>query len=139
MSETALEALYRAVRMQLAAETFFAGRVYADVAPPKTARPFCVFSYAAGGERNQLVKPDAEIELTVRCVADTLQDAFAGAGAISNALNDADLSDPKALNGGPSWEILHTRQLGIVHMRELVDGRDVYHEGHRFSFRMEGK
>jgi hypothetical protein len=140
MAEAALGALYKAVRTRLLTnQTVWGTRVYADLAPPSASRPYCVYAWSSGGELNSLVRQDAEITLIVKCIADTMSDGMAGAELISGLLNDADLSSADALDGGDDWYILHVVQLQVVHMRELVDGRDVYHEGHRFSFRMEGK
>ncbi len=138
MAEAALAALYRAVQQQLTEESEVWGvKVFPDLAKGGTAKPYCVFSYAGGGEINARVVQDAEIVLQVKIVTDTLAQAFAGAGRISARLNDADYSSSEVLNGGADWLILNVKQEGIVHMIETVDGAQIYHAGHRFRFRME--
>lgn len=143
MAETALAALYRAVGQRLTAQSEVWGpRAFPVLAKVGTPRPYVLFAWAGGGELNQLVKPDAEIMLTVVCAADTLAVAFHGAGRISALLNDADASNgttgtPPALDGGADWQIIHVNQEQIIEIVELVDGAWVYREGHRFRVLLE--
>lgn len=140
MAETALAALYRAVGQRLVS----GGDVWGQNAKPDlmtagVARPYVLYAWAAGGEVNGLVKPDAEIVLTVQGFADSLAQAFTIAGRISALLNDADLSSASPLNGGADWDILNVKQEQAIHLLELIDSRWVYRAGHRFRFRMEAK
>ncbi len=140
MAETALSALYRAVRRSLTATGEVWGlRVHPDLAPAGTERPHVVSSWAGGGEVNGLVKPDAEIVLAVQVYAETQAQAFSGAARLSALLNDADLGSATALDGGADWDVLNCNQEGIIHLVESVDGLWVYREGHRFRFRLEAK
>lgn len=140
MAETALEALYTAVKRRLTENAELWGdRVSPDVAPSSTERPHVVYAWAGGGEVNGLVKPDAVIVLTVQCYAETQAQAFAASARISVLLNDADGSSDRALEGGADWDILNTQQEGIIHIVETVDSTWVYREGHRFRISMEHK
>lgn len=139
MAETAIAALYRAVKQRLTASSgeLWGQKAYPDLAPSGTEKPYVVFSYAGGGELNARRTQDAEIVLTVKVVTEQLAQAFSGAGRISTLLNDADYSSDSVLNAGADWLVLNVKQEQIVHMIETVDGRQVYHAGHRFRFRME--
>lgn len=138
MAETALAALYRAVARRLTENSELWGdRAYPDLAKSGTQKPYVVFSYAGGGEINARVQQDAEIVLTVKAVALSLDQAFAASARISTLLNDADASSAEALSAGSEWTIIHTKQEITVHLVELIDSVWVYHEGHRFRFLME--
>lgn len=144
MAEIALAALYRGVAAKLSGGgELWASRVYAERAPATVIRPFVVFTWQGGGERNRLKKQDAEIVLNIKCIADTLSVAFTGAARLSALLNDMGMQDRTATNdwllAGVDWDILTTTQESIIHMSELVDGADVYHEGFMLRVRMERK
>jgi len=138
MAEVALAALYRTVRNRLIASSEIWGtKAFPDLAPAKTERPYVVFSYAGGGELNARVSQDAEIVLTIKIISTELGQALYGAQRISSLFNDADLSRAGALDAGSEWVIIHVKQEQIVHMVEMVEGVQVYHDGNRFRFRME--
>lgn len=136
--EAALGALYRAVQTRLRDNhEEWADRAWADLAASPETKPYVVYGYAGGGEINVTVKPDAEIVLTIQCVAADMATAQRGAGRISDLFNDADAGSESALGGGPDWIILNTKQEQAVHFVEMVDKTRVHHSGHRFRFRME--
>jgi len=139
MAEVALAALYRAVKARLTENSgeLWGAKVFPDLAPSGTQKPYVVYAWMGGGEINERVQQDAEIVLQVKLVTEQLAQAFVGAGRISTLLNDADYSSSEALNGGADWYVLNVKQEGIVHMLETVDGGQIYHAGHRFRFRME--
>lgn len=143
MAEDALGALYKAVRARLSAsnETWgnsgSSSRSYADLAPAGTAKPFVVYGLNAGGELNARRGQDAEIVLTIQGVAEeNAGTAMDIAERLSELFNDAE-DTVGALNAGSEWTIRHVVQLQRVHYIEMVDGKKVYHSGHRFRFRME--
>lgn len=135
----ALAALYKAVitRLKEAPALDWGDRVYPDRAPSGTPKPLVVVWWLGGGEINQSIVPDAEIVLGVKVVAATQAQAFALAAEASARLNDADRSSSKALNAGSDWIVQHTKQEGVVHLVEDVDGSWIYHEGFRLRCRME--
>lgn len=138
MAEVALAALYKAIKTRLTENSeVWGANVFPDLAPSGTAKPYVVFAWMGGGEINARVQQDAEIVVQIKGVTTQLAQAFVMAGRISTLFNDADASSNAALNAGADWAILHTRQEGIVHMLETVDGGQIYHAGHRFRFRME--
>ena len=139
MAEVALAALYRAVKARLTENSgeLWGAKVFPDLAPSGTQKPYVVYAWMGGGEINARVQQDAEIVLQVKLVTDQLAQAFSGAGRISTLFNDADYSSAAALNAGSEWAVLNVKQETIVHMIETVDGRQIYHAGHRFRFRME--
>lgn len=143
MSEIALAALYRAMNNRLSTgNELWGARAYAERAPAKVLRPYVIYQWQGGGDRNRLLqKSDAEIVLTVKCCADNLGTAFSGADRLGALLDDYGVQDRIAqgdgLNGGTYWKILTTTRETIVHMSELVDGVDVYHEGFTLRVVME--
>ena len=137
MAEAALAALYRAVRTRaIATSEMWGNQAFADIAPAKTARPYVVFNWAGGGEVNGRVAQDAEIVIAIKAVAESMADALTMAGRISALFNDADANGSNEMDGGADWVIVNSQQEGIVHLVESVDGRQIYHEGHRFRFYM---
>lgn len=136
----ALEACYRAITTALKGAGSWGERVYPHLAPAGAERPYVVYFRAAGGELNRRVntRRDAELVVTVKCVADNLALAMAGASAIAAALNDKGQYDVTsgALDGG-EWGILTTTQEGLVDLLELVDGKNVWHQGADYRIKME--
>lgn len=143
MTEPALAALYRAVSQRLTPTVVpevWGSKAYPDLVPANVARPYVIYAWAAGGELNQRVAPDAEFVLTVEAVSDTLVQAFSMSGRISALLNDADYASAKALNGGADWDILNASQEQAIHLLELLpSGTWIYREGSRFRFLMHLK
>lgn len=141
MTQTlALHALYQAVFTRLAVDhptEDWGDRVYPDLAPSGSEKPYVIYWWLGGGELNQSVVRDAEIVLGVKVVALELVQAFTLAGRLGELLNDADRSSSKALDAGAEWVVQHTMQEGAVHLVEQVDGTWVYHEGFRLRCRME--
>ena len=137
MAESALSAAYKAIRRRLTESSELWGvKVHPDLAPANVGRPYVVFFWSGGGELNARRIQDAELLLTVKCVANTLDEAFRGAGRVSALLNDADLADD-LLEPGDEWVILHTNQERAIHLVENIDGIQIYHSGSVFRFRME--
>jgi hypothetical protein len=142
MSDTALAAAYRAIQTRLTANTnnpVWNERAYPDLAPASAARPFAVFFWSGGGEANRRRVQDADLLITIKVVADSLAEAFAGAERLSALLNDADAGSALALDGGASWDIVSVTQERAVHLVEMVDAQQVYHAGAVFRVRMEAK
>ena len=145
MSEAPLAALYRTMNLRWStANELWGARAYAERAPAKVTRPYVIYQWQGGGDRNRLMqKKDAEIVLTVKCVADNLGTAFTGADRLGALLDDYGVQDRIAqgdgLNGGDYWSILTTTRENIVHLSEMVDGVDVYHEGFTLRVVMEEK
>jgi hypothetical protein len=139
--EAALAALYRAVKQQLTSSGSerWADRAYPDMAAANTPYPYVDFAWAAGGEVNELIRPDAVIVLMVSAWADTQAESFLCAGRISDLLNDADISSDKAMDGGADWLIINSSQEQAIHSVELVDGVWKYRDGARYRVRMEAK
>ena len=120
------------------AETW-GGRVYAYRAPSNTPRPYVVFFWSGGGERNDILdKRDGDLLLTVKAVADTLPAAMAAAGRLAELLDDAGRFDTDTpLNGGDDWHIQTSTVEGAIDMSEMVDGVPVYHQGFQLRLIME--
>lgn len=139
MSDTALSALYRAVRQRLTATPeLWEGRVYADFAPAGTPKPYLLFFFAGGGEMNTVRARDAALLLNVKVVADSFALASQGAARIDALLNDSGVYDSASpLAGGTDWHILTVTGGLHLHVVEPVDGRQVFHEGGQYRVVME--
>lgn len=145
MAEPALYAIYRAINQRCAGSSdAWGNRCYADRAQPGNGRPYVLYRYQGGGEANQMIKPDANIVVTVRAVAETMKEAMLLSGRLSSLLNDMGEFDRRpdgvaALFGGPDWIICTTTQEGVVHLAESVESTEVYHEGFFLRFVMEAR
>lgn len=138
MADDSLGALYKALQTRLnSSGDVWGPRVYADVAPAGTTRPYVVYAMAAGGEINTRRKRDAEFVIMVRAITESAAQAFSAADRISALLNDADYGSGLELSGGADWTILHTLQEQSLYRLELVDGTWIYHSGYRFRVKME--
>jgi len=143
--EPALAAIYRAINQRcVASGDAWAARVYADRAQPGNGRPYVLYRYQGGGEANQMIKPDANIVVTVRAVAETMAQAFMLSGRLSALLNDMGELDRRpegiaALNGGTDWIIRTTTQENVLQLSEDVESTEVYHSGFFLRFIMEAR
>lgn len=144
--EAALTALYRAVFARLNADpAAHWTSAHADLVPaqPAASRPYVLFFWAGGGERNRHVEPDAEIVLTVKICSGDQAGALAGKARLSALLNDAGAYDARdatvPLEGGSDWLIRTTTQERDVHQVYLVDGQPVYEEGFQLRVMMSSR
>lgn len=139
-SETALAALYRAVKSRLSeGGELWDTRVHADVIPAKVVRPYVIFFVSGGSESNDLVEADASYQLTIKGVADTMQASLQMAARLSALLNDQGTQDrpTTALDAGDEWEITTSTQGRTVHLVEqFSNAQPIYHDGHVFDFVM---
>jgi hypothetical protein len=140
MVRPAVAAAYQALAARLAdGGTAWGGRAYAYRAPAGAARPYVVYFWSGGGDRNDIFgKRDAELVLTVKAVAGALGVAMEAAGALAELLDDAGRYDTDMpLNGGDDWVIQTSTVEGAIDMSELVDGVPVYHQGFQLRLIME--
>lgn len=138
MTEDSLSALYRAIERRATANSELWGeKVFPDFAPPNEARPYLIYNWSGGGEINETVGEDAEYLITIKGVADTLAQAFVMAARIRELFNDTDLADADALDGGTYWDILNVVRERQVHLVEQSNGKQIYHSGAIYRFRME--
>lgn len=140
---TALEAAYKAIRARLASQSeLWGAAVFSDVIPATAEFPVVQFFWSGGGEANGLKKQDADLVITVKCVAESMSDSMTGAARISALLNDKGENDDASdhLNGGSAWRILTCTQEEHVHLVDMWAGaQPIYHDGHRFRLVMEAK
>lgn len=136
---SAVGAAYAAIRARLAGGSELWGtRVYADLAPDNAKRPFVMYTFMGGGERNRLVGvADASLVVAVRVVADTLAQAFDGSARLAELLDDAGLFDGVADMQPTGWYITTSSVEQHIHLMELVDGVRVYHAGFQLRLTME--
>lgn len=140
MTDTAQAALYAALKTRLRSDSEPWGqKAFADLAKAEATKPYVVYALGGGGELNDVVREDGEFVVLVKCVAETQLAAFAGAARIKTLLNDADRSKAGALDGGTDWYILTSTQERVIHAVETESGRQYYHSGAYYRFRMEAK
>lgn len=140
MAEEALAALYRAVNSRLAAAgNIWGTKVQADWMTADVARPYVVFTWAAGGSRNRLRKRDADLVLLVQCIADNGADALLGSHQIAEALDDQGSQDDTTtpLDAGSHWVITTSTQEEKAHRAALENAADYFASGHYYRFIME--
>lgn len=141
MSETAIAAAYRAVVDALRAKAGVWGeRVYSDTVPHGAEYPYVWVFWSGGGELNWLQRRDAEVVLTVECIADDLSTALAGAQQIAETLNDKGTQDHEStsISGGTYWEIMSITEEDAVHLYTPHAGAmPIYQCGARYRLIME--
>lgn len=135
----ATEAVYTALTNHLKNRSVWGDRVFADSAPARIVRPYVVFFVASGGDAHQTQKQDARMVLTVKCVADKLNESLQGADALTSALSDTGSQDDRPILC-EGWNITTITQDRIVHLKEMWEGATpIYHDGYQFIVTMERK
>lgn len=116
------------------------GTVYAEFAPVEAHRPYTVFFLVSGGNMRNVPKNRQMMTITVKCVADTLADAFNGASSISGILDDAGLFDGGVLIGDVAWDVCTITQNEMIKLIEWdEDVKPIYHAGYSYEVVMEEK
>jgi hypothetical protein len=142
MTELAQAALFRAVvdRLGTTPDQVWDNRVFKDIAPPDADRPYVIYALAGGGEFNERRRrPDAELTLIVKVVAESFSVSLTGGYQLSVLLNDAGSQDGATtpLSTGSSWIITTTTQDRAIDLTEDVDGALLlFHTGFYLIARM---
>ena len=134
MTDAPLQALFEVLASKLGSSAY-PSSVDADV-----ARPYTVFSWAGGGrERMRVRAKNARYTISVKRVADTLEEALAGNETISAALDDSGSQDyDPRLPSHPDWEITTGTEDREIFLEEAFEGAvHIYHSGHQYVFTME--
>ena len=139
MADAALAAAYKAIAIKFNAQAVSS---YPDLAPPTATRPYYVFFWMGGGQRRyRQSKHDANLVMGIKCVAKTMAEAMVGAANVTLWFDDQGVQDVgagSALNAGPNWAVLATRQESVIHLVEDMDKPvQVYHEGWQIRFWLE--
>jgi hypothetical protein len=130
----AREAAYRVVHTALSGQGSWGTRVWADVVPAGVARPYAVYHVQADLAPNQVVGQDAEVEIAVKVVADTLAAAMTGAGVAHDLLDGAGEGESGALAAAGGWTLCTVTAVQGVHLVERYEGaKPIYHEGFVFQ------
>lgn len=138
-----LQALYETVYAALVnASGVWGNRVYAEMAQTGAVRPYALFVYSGGGERNIRRRlSDPEYLLNIKVVAEERADAMTGAAQLAACLDDKGFTDVE--NGyldHTDWWIVATELGQRIHITEMVDrAMPLYHQGATFRFVMEEK
>ena len=134
MALTALESVYRALPVNLKGVGNWGDRVYPDQAPANVQRPYVIFFWAGGGEANWTRHNDADLIISVKCVANTMQESMTGAGLIAAALNDKGTQDSTSpLVNGADWTITTVTSDRVIHMVEAeANAVPIYHDGAQY-------
>jgi len=140
MAEDPLAAAYRAIRARaVATPEAWGQRAYGDFGASGATLPILVYFWMGGGEINWRRQPDAEFVIGIKGVATTQAQAFAMAARIEALFNDQGIQDINStpLDGGADWDIVTTTKEGQIHLVEQVSGATpLFHEGHRYRFRL---
>lgn len=138
MAEHAIAALYRATCAKATTAGF---TLYSDFVPAGIPKPYYVQVMMGGGEANHSRNEDAELVLSIKCVAADLATALTGAQLLSETFNDQGTQDvgvSAALSGGTYWTINTTTKELAIHFVEHVQGAtQIYHSGNRYRFFMQ--
>jgi hypothetical protein len=129
MSPTA--ALYQTIYAALTGD-LWADRVYPETVPAAVARPYVVFFVSGGGAIYPTTTAAARLDVTVKVVADTLDDALTGADRLAVLLEGQGVQDGSAtpLDAGSGWTLATITQ-GRTLLQ--VEHPAIYHAGHVFQ------
>jgi len=139
LSETlAIEALYRALHVHLAG--LCGGKHFPFIAPPTTPTPFIIYGFESGGEADRRRRDNQTLTMTVKCIADQLEDSLMNARQIRDLLRDQGDQEGATFPPDAEWRFTTISQGLLGHLyEEWEDGRVFYHAGHQYTFTMERK
>lgn len=130
-----MEAVYSVLNLHLAG--LCGGRVFPDLAPSATSRPYVVYFHATGG--NVQVRRGRKSErhtFLVKIVADTAAESFA-LEPIETLLHNNGTQGLNTLPVNAEWEITTVTQGAALHAVELVNGQPLYSTGYEYEFVLE--
>lgn len=135
-------ALYQVMNAHLRnASTIWMTRVEPMMVATTGLQKPCLLFFAASGGRELSVpsRNSARFSVTVKCVAETMQQAVDGQAAISAALHNAGAQDinPR-LPSHAEWQILTVTEDREVWIEETFENAQrVYHAGYQYDILME--
>lgn len=134
-------AAFKAIRQRLTENNteIWGDRVYVDRAPDKVVRPYIVYSFVSGDDPLIRRRNYSEITLMIKCVGDNVATAMNGAARCYALLDDSGSQDggSELINTFDGWTITTSTVDRFIHVNELVDGNNVYHEGFYLNLTMD--
>lgn len=132
-----VDAAFVAIRKRLTTGSELWGtRVAQGFAESGVAYPYVVMFPLSGGEANRVRARDAELSMAVKVVSDTYAHVSAGAERLNDLLNDRGLHDGAGEVTVTGWLVLSITEGQAIYLKELVDGRAVYHMGAAYIITM---
>lgn len=140
-----LAAVYAAFQTALGDGTASWGvQAWAEFVPKSVSgtpisRPYVIYSYQGGGDRNRILKSDPNLIIAVKCVADTLDAALAGVEEIKVRLDDhGEMDAIRTVLGDNKYGIKTISHELRIHFVESVQGAtQIYHSGGQYRVQME--
>lgn len=149
----ALNALFEALYSRLVdANPLWEDRVRPEYIPGSDARPVIVYSWAGGGDQNNIYKRDPTFSVDIKIITSSDNqnanaDAMAGAGFITDLIDNQGSQDvgsdlqatDRAVTGDDEWVITTITQGMRIHVVDNWSKNTVavYHSGHEFTVTME--
>ena len=139
MASHALHVLRKVIYRQLVNETLWGAEVYPERAPAKASRPYVVYFHVAGG--NEVVTTgggNARYIMTIKAVADRLEEALLCSQRIRELMDNHGSQEPAALPLHDDWDVTTTTRGRTVSVPDMFAGAlPLYHEGDQYEFVME--
>lgn len=134
-------ALYQVIYAHLNGESIWDNRVQPlMMASAGLTKPCLIFFGASGGRENSVPGRDsARFSLTVKVVADDMQQAIDGQAAISTLLHNAGSQDVNPrLPSQAEWAVLTVTEDREVWTEEAFEkAKRIYHAGYQYDILME--
>ena len=137
---SAISSAYLAIKQALDGDTLWGTRVHSNSAPASSVRPYVVYFWSGGSERELTAgKLYAALTITVKVVAENQTDALVGGSRIMSKLwRKGTQESDTPIAGGTGWVIKTVSPVGLVNIYEAVEGaKPLYHNGHQFRLEME--
>lgn len=122
-------ALYASLTTYAAGTALYGVRVYSQLAPQGTTRPYVVFDYVAGGDMNDSPSRVVDVEYRVEAVGATQAQARTIAGHIEACLHNGTLS-------ASGWSHIATTHIRPISLQETTDGVQYWRRGGYYRIRM---
>lgn len=139
-----VEVVYAAIEDVLKnAGAIWESRVYPDRAPSKKERPYAIFFIVSEIDLEEVGCPDPAIVVSVKCVANTRQQALQGKAEIAALLDDKGEQETVegVVAGDEDWEISTISKDRGISLSEYLKGSTgaIYHAGNQYQIRLGAK
>ena len=140
MTQSANYALSHAIRARATTVSeLWATRVFRHQAPAKSVRPYVVYVFSSGLKPQNTLASDAELLVTIKCVATDAATSEAGASRIAELFDNLGQHRAETLDCGSDWTLIHSQLTRYISMIENIDNgaTQLYHDGAIFRFLLE--
>lgn len=144
MADTALAALYRAVRARLIAQPEVWGdrvglEFLSAAGGERIPYPYVVYALAGGGIMRETTRANGyEYRLDLMVISDTFSESAQGAFRLEELFEGQGTQDAPsiALDAGSDWEIATSDQDAVIEINETDAGRHTWQIGATYRFRV---